>query len=62
MSSVPAAADGSSPGARLMAAAGRLVQPLLFANPPAQPNDSGSSSDFVRPRMILSVSESSPLI
>jgi predicted HAD superfamily phosphohydrolase YqeG len=50
------------PGARLMAAAGRLVQPLLFTNPPAQPNDSGSSSDFVRPPMISSVSESSPLI
>ena len=49
-------------GARLMAAAGRLVQPLFFANPPAQPNDSGSSSDFVRPRMILYVSEPSPLI
>ena len=29
-------------GARLMAAAGRLVQSLLFTNPPAQPNDSGS--------------------
>jgi predicted HAD superfamily phosphohydrolase YqeG len=25
------------PGARLMAAAGRLVRPLLFTNPPAQP-------------------------
>ncbi|HTX98197.1 MAG TPA: hypothetical protein VME67_27220 [Mycobacterium sp.] len=50
------------PGARLMAAAGRLVQPLLFTHPRAQSNDSGSSSDFACPRMILYVSESPPLI